>query len=213
MSWFSRFFGGGTADREAALTFLAVLQWATARQQQSLEEWNDCLAGHEAESGDELFSPSIALLDDGTADQLLPVAERRLTTARRIRDEFAKLQTLEAPGEVTSAIEAWLHAFDLHLKRAEIAVDNGRPETRRSDWGVSDERHLVAEESVAANNAVLAQRAVMARYRVDFEELQVLMFEACNTLRVELGKRPLSKEEYADLYSQGMAGRRARFYA
>ncbi len=77
---------------------------------------------------------------------------------------------------------------------------------------VSD-TELVPEELRAMTEAVEAQRTVMERWSISFAELQDLMFHACNSVRLEIGKTLLSKQEYLDLYSQGMVGARARFYA
>ena len=104
--------------------------------------------------------------------------------------------------------------FEVHLKRCEKTVGDVRALTAGTRRGDNDEeRRLVSEESQAMHLAVAAERAVMDQWRIDFAELQEMMFAACNDLRLELGKHKLSANEYTELYSSAMAGQRSRFYA
>ncbi len=206
---------GNGGERSLALNFLRVLQWASARQQLALEEWNDELAAQATDpiEGDEILNPPIVELSEAHATRCLSVAERRLATAVSVRDEFTKLRDFEMPEALVVAVDAWARVFEIHLERCEKTVGDVRAlaaGTRRGDN--DEERRLVSEESQVANLAVAAQHAVMDQWRIDFAELQEMMFAACNDLRLELGKPKLSVDEFTVLYSSGMAGQRSRFY-
>ena len=76
-----------------------------------------------------------------------------------------------------------------------------------------DEGQLRAEEGEAVDRAIASQEAVMNRWGIDFEELLQMMFEACNEVRLEIGKPALGESQWTKLYS-GETGRpRPRFYA
>ena len=207
---------GNNGERSLVLNFLKVLQWATARQQLALEEWNDALAAQATDpmEGDEIFNPSVVEINEAHAARCLPVAERRLASAFSVRNEFAKLRDFEMPEALVVAIDAWALVFEVHLKRCEKTVGDVRALTAGTRGGDDDEeRRLVSEESQAMDLAVAAEGAVMNQWRIDFAELQEMMFAACNDLRLKLGIPKLSVDEYTELYSSAMAGQRSRFYA
>lgn len=201
------------AERSHALDFLRALQWCTARQQLAMEEWNDAGA-REASGplGDEIRDVPTFTLNAVNAPRLLPVAERRLTSARLVRDEFLGLKTGQLPDLIALATDAWALVFDMHLRRCEITVRNLETLIAVTpDIGEND-ADLISDESLLTDQAVAAERDVMQRYGIGGAELQDMMFTACNVLRCELGKSPLSAKEYAELYDKGLAGHRPRFY-
>ncbi len=211
-------------DRPLALKFLRVLQWASARQQLALEEWNDALAAQATEpmEGDEIFSMPLVEIKEANAMRLLPVAERRLASALSVSDEFAKLETAEMLDTLLAAkldslllaIDGWSRVFEVHARRCEKTVRDLRAliaGTRSADN--DEERRLLSEESETMEQAIAAQHAVMNQWGISFAALQDMMFSACNDVRVELGKPKLSMTKYKSLYSRGMAGERPRFYA
>jgi hypothetical protein len=201
------------AERSQALDFLRALQWATSRQQLAMEEWNDAIAIDVTGSlGDEIRNVPTFMLNAATAPRLMPVAERRLASAHLVRDEFDKLKSRQLPDSVSTAVDAWARLFDMHLRRCEITVRNlGALIAGTPDEGETD-ADLVSDESLLGNQAGAAEGAVMQRYGIDFAELQEMMVTACNILRSELGKPPLSFEEYGELLETGRAGQRPRFY-
>lgn len=111
-----------------------------------------------------------------------------------------------------SAIDAWGLVFDMHLRRCEITVRNlGTLIAGTADGGEND-ADLVSDESLLTDLAVAAEHEVMQRCGIGFDELQEMMVTGCNNLRFELGKPPLSFEEYGELYERGQTGQRPRFY-
>jgi hypothetical protein len=201
-------------ERSHALDFLRALQWATSRQQLAVEEWNDAGAMEvSGPLGDEIREVPTFNLNAANAPRLMPVAERRLASAQLVRDEFAKLKSGQLPDSVSTAVDAWARAFDMHLRRCEITVRNLQTLIAGTPDGGENDADLVPDESLLGDQAVAAEGAVMQRYGIDFAELQDMMVTACNILRSELGKPPLSFEEYGEIFKMGETGQRPRFYA
>jgi len=203
-------------EKTLALRFLKTLQWCTSRQQLAMEEWNDALAGASGiTGGDEIVSASLTTISEDSAPDLLPVATRRLTSARSIHEEFSRLNTDEVSEILASAIGAWGEAFAVHLSRCEVAVQNMRALAEESGPlpPDSEEISLQSRENELMTAAVVAQGKVLEKWGIDFAEVLEMMYEATNDLRLTLGLPELSKGEYDDLYSRGMAGQRPRFFA
>lgn len=201
-------------DRSLALNFLRAFQWATSRQQLAAEEWNDAGAIEiSGPLGDEMYNAPGFELNEANAPRLLPVAERRLASAQLVSDEFAKLKSGRLPDSIASAIEAWARAFDMHLKRCAITVRNLQTLIAGTPAGGDDDADLVPDESLLIDRAVAAEHEIMEQCGISFVELQEMMITACNVLRFELGKPPLSAEEYRELYERSTTGQRPRFYA
>ena len=160
-----------------------------------------------------MFNAPLVNIDEASAPRLLPIAERRLAAAKLVNDEFAKLKVAETPELLSLAIDSWANAFEIHLERRDIGARNIRGLTTGASLSGHDEAELQLKESQAMDSAVLAQQEVMDKWGIEWPELEVMMFEACNELRREIGMRDLNRGEYDDLYAQGMAGQRPRFYS
>lgn len=205
-----------SSERALALKFFKILQLVSARQQLALEEWNDAVAPRASGPlGDEVKyeTAPLAVIDEYTAPRLLPIAERRLLTARSICDELAEIRVMEVPELLASAVNAWRTAYQNYLKRCEVAVYNMRALVAGTPASNVDEGQLRQQEGDAVDCGIAAQEAVMTRWRIGFDEVQRIMFNACNQVRLELGKPPLSQNDWSERYARGIAGERIRFYA
>jgi hypothetical protein len=178
-----------------------------------MEEWNDAVAPEIAGPlGNELDIPPAFELNETNAPRLLAVAERRLASAQLIRDQFAKLKSAQVPDSIGSAIDAWALVFDMYVRRCEITVRNLRALIAGTPNAGENDADLAPEESMLTDQAIAAQSVTMEQFGISFIELQEMMFTACNVLRFELGKPPLSAVEYRELMDE-MKGPRPRFYA
>lgn len=216
MGWLFKRLRTNSGDRLLVLNFLRAVQRACARQQLAMEEWNDALAAQSLVpiGGDESSNPPVATIADADAALLLPVAERRFASALLVRDEFAKLPALEMPDILESAVYAWARAFEVHLRRCEQTVINVQAlpnGTRLMDR--TEELQLQSDDVQAMIEAGAAQSQVMKKWRISPVEHWNMMLEACNNVRLEIGKPKFTMADYRLLCVGGMEGEPSRFYA
>ncbi|HUF52794.1 MAG TPA: hypothetical protein VMR52_03335 [Dehalococcoidia bacterium] len=188
-------------EKNAALDFLATLQWCSARQQLAMEEWNNAVATQtRADPGDELTpSPPFALTAQN-APLLMAAAENRLRLAQTTSDRFSGLDGSSAGGIASNAVSAWRRVFTLYLVRCQETVRNLRSLIDGTPASPSDEPALAREESQAMEKAVHLQRQIMRDFGVSDDQALTMFFEFMNDLRVEEGKARLSPEEFVRIH-------------